>query len=267
MDAEIGIIGGSGLYSLIDGAEEVYPDTKYGKPSGPIAVGELEGRRVAFLPRHGKKHTIPPHKVPYRANIEALAQLGVKRIIATVAVGSLRPDYAPGEIAVLDQFVDLTRGRNDTFFDEDTVAHVSAADPYCPDLRSVAISVARNSGMQIHETGSVVVINGPRFSSRAESRAYSSQGHHLINMTQYPEVILAREKSLCYVGIALVTDYDAGLEGREDIKPVTNEQVSRIFGENVAKAKTIIHGMVRSMPRERSCSCPSSLDGAILTQK
>ncbi len=265
VDAEIGIIGGSGLYSMLENAEEVYPDTIYGKPSGPITVGEMHGRKVAFLPRHGKKHTIPPHKVPYRANIETFSQLCVKRIIATAAVGSLRPEYRPGEITIPDQFVNMTYGRHDTFFDGDIVAHVSSAEPYCAELRDLAINTGKNAGMQIHETGTVVVINGPRFSTKAESMTFSAQGHHMVNMTQYPEAILAREKSICYVGIALVTDYDAGLEGRPDIKPVTNDQVIKIFAENVSKAKEIIHGMIKSMPRERSCSCQRSLDGAIMT--
>lgn len=267
MDAEMGIIGGSGLYSMLENAEEVYPDTKYGKPSGPITVGELHGRKVAFLPRHGKKHTLSPHKVPYRANIDALSSLGVKRIIATAAVGSLRPEYAPGEIAIPDQFVNMTQGRHDTFFDEDTVAHISAAEPYCPELRNLAIISGKGTGMRMHETGTVVVINGPRFSTKAESRLLSVQGHHMVNMTQYPESVLAREKSICYVGIALITDYDAGLEGRSDIKPVTNDQVIKIFSENVSKAKEIIHSMIKSMPMNRSCNCQHSLDGAIMTHK
>ena len=251
----------------MENAKEVYPDTKYGKPSGPITVGMLNGRKVAFLPRHGKKHTLPPHKVPYRANIEALASLGVKRIIATAAVGSLKPEYPPGEIAIPDQFVNMTHGRPDTFFDDDIVVHISSAEPYCSELRSLAISTGKNSGMQLHETGTVVVINGPRFSTKAESRTLSSQGHHMVNMTQYPEVILAREKSICYVCLTLVTDYDAGLEGRLDIKPVTNDQVVKIFAENVSKAKKIIYSMIESMPQDRSCACPHSLGGAIMTHK
>ncbi len=266
MEASIGIIGGSGLYSLLDNAEDVAIETKYGKPSDLISVGTLAGVRVAFLPRHSKKHTIPPHKVPFRANIDALSQLGVKRIIATNAVGSLRSDYRPGEVAFFDQFVNATSGRHDTFFDENVVVHVSSADPYCPQLRKIAVESAKKEGIAAHETGTVVVINGPRFSSKAESRTFSSQGHHMINMTQYPEIMLAHERQMCYLGIALITDYDAGLEGRPDIKPVTNAEVMKIFADNVEKAKKIITDVVKGTPSERSCSCSRSLEGAQMTK-
>ena len=267
MEATIGIIGGSGLYSLLDNAEDVDVDTKYGKPSDVISIGTLAGVKVAFLPRHAKKHTIPPHKVPFRANIAALSQLGVNRIIATNAVGSLKPEYKPGFLALFDQFVNATNGRNDTFFDEDTVVHISSAAPYCPQLRKVALESAIKANIPIHERGTVVVINGPRFSSKAESRTFSAQGHHMINMTQYPEIMLAREKQMCYLGIALVTDYDAGLEGRSDIKPVTNDEVVKIFGENVDKAKKIITDVIKNMPKERTCTCSKSLEGAVMTHK
>ncbi len=267
MNPKIGIIGGSGMYSLLDSAEDVAVETRYGKPSDAISVGTLAGIKVAFLPRHGKKHTIPPHKVPYRANIDALSQLGVNRIIATNAVGSLKPEYRPGFLALFDQFVNVTNGRNDTFFDEDNVVHISSAEPYCPQLRKVAAEVARKADMPIHENGTVVVINGPRFSSKAESRTFANQGHHMVNMTQYPEVMLARERQMCYLGIALITDYDAGLEGRTDIKPVTNAEVTKIFGENVGKAKMMITNVVKSMPAERTCDCSKSLEGATMTQK
>ncbi len=267
MDATIGIIGGSGLYSLIDNADDVAVETKYGKPSDVISIGTLAGVKVAFLPRHAKKHTIPPHKVPYRANIAALSQLGVNRIIATNAVGSLKPEYKPGFLALFDQFVNATSGRNDTFFDEDIAVHVSSADPYCPQLRNIASVAARKAGIPIHETGTVVVINGPRFSSKAESRTFAAQGHHMINMSQYPEIMLAREKQMCYLGVALITDYDAGLEGRLDIKPVTNDEVVRIFGENVDKAKRIITEVIKNTPQERTCSCSKSLEGALMTKK
>lgn len=265
MDASIGIIGGSGLYSLLDDADKVKVKTKYGNPSDTIAIGTLAGVKVAFLPRHGSRHTIPPHKVPYRANIDAMAQLGVTRIIATNAVGSLRPDYKPGELAAFDQFVNLTNGRADTFFDEDVVVHVSSADPYCPDLRKLAVSVAKREKIAMHDSGTVAVISGPRFSSRAESRTLSSNGYHMVNMTQYPEVILARERRMCYLGIGLVTDYDVGLEGRADIHAVTAAEVSKIFGENVEKAKRIITGVVASNPADRKCQCSASLDGAVQT--
>lgn len=267
MDSEIGIIGGSGLYSLLENAEEVSVDTKYGSPSDKISVGTLAGVNVAFLPRHAKKHTIPPHKVPYRANIEALRKLGVKRIIATNAVGSLKPEYKPGFIALFDQFVNATNGRPDTFFDEGEVVHISSAEPYCPQLRSIAFDVGLKAGIAMHQSGTVVVINGPRFSTKAESRTFAAQGHHMVNMTQYPEIVLARERQMCYLGIALITDYDAGLEERMDIKPVTNAEVVKIFGENVDKAKRIITDVVKSVPKDRTCSCSKSLEGAVMTHK
>lgn len=266
MEATIGIIGGSGFYSLLQNAEEVNPDTKYGKPSGPITVGTISGRTVAFLPRHGTKHTIPPHKVPFRANIDALRSLGVKRIIATNAVGSLKEDYAPGELVFFDQYVNATHGRADTFYDEDVVAHVSMAEPYCSQMRNVAATTADKLKLKYHKSGSVVVVNGPRFSTKSESRMFSSHGFETINMTQYPEVALARERGICYLGIGMVTDYDVGLEGK-DIKPVTADQVVKIFEANVGKTRDLIMNLIPEAPGERTCACGSSMDGAIQTKK
>lgn len=266
MEATIGIIGGSGLYSLLEGAEEVSLETKYGKPSDAISVGTIFGVKVAFLPRHSKRHTIQPHRIPFRANIDALSQLGVVRVIATNAVGSLTPDYKPGELALPDQFVNATYGRHDTFFDEDVVVHVSSAEPYCPQLRGIAAGVAERENIPMHGSGTVVVINGPRFSSKAESKAFSAQGHHMIGMTQYPEIVLARERQMCYAGIALVTDYDAGLSSRTDIKPVTNTEVTRISNQNIEKAVRVISGMIKDMPSERRCECSRSLEGSIATK-
>lgn len=267
MEAEIGIIGGSGFYSLLKDAKTIRISTKYGETSDAITIGTIGGRKVAFLPRHGSKHTIPPHKVPYRANIEALKSLGVKRIIATNAVGSLRPDYKPGEIAIFDQFVNMTHGRHDTFFDEDTVAHISTAHPYCAELRTLAAALVKKNGIPVHESGTIVVINGPRFSTKAESKFFSSQGFDMIGMTQYPEVTLAREHGICYLGIGVITDYDAGLEGREDIKPVTMEEVMMIFSQNMDKTKKVVTDLIPEIPAYASCSCSKSLDGAIQTQK
>lgn len=266
MQAEIGIIGGSGFYSLLDDYEDVYIDTQYGKPSDSITLGKIGKRRVAFLPRHGRGHSIPPQKVPYRANIEALAKLGVRRIIATAAVGSLKEEYAPGQFVLFDQFVNMTHGRQDTFFDQNIVAHVSMAEPYCSSMRKKAAEVMKELKISHHESGSVVVINGPRFSSKAESRFFSSQGFETINMTQYPEAALAHEKALCYLGIGMVTDYDAGLEGRGDIKPVTVEEINRVFGENISKAKQLVAALVPKLATERKdCSCSKALDGAVIT--
>ncbi len=262
MNAEIGIIGGSGFYSMLANAESVQVETKYGKPSGAITVGTIEGRKVAFMPRHGSGHSIPPHKVPYRANIQALADLGVKRIIATGAVGSLNPDYKVGTIAAFSQFVNNTNGRNDTFFDE-TVAHVSMADPYCNEMRRIAAGVAKGKGREFKEDATVVVVNGPRFSTKAESVFFSKQGFDLINMTQYPEAALARERCICYLGLGIVTDYDAGLEGREDIRPVSNKEVLETFSMNVGKVKDLILSIIRETPDSRSCECGRALDSAM----
>ena len=267
MAAEIGIIGGSGLYSLLDNPEEVKVSTKYGSTSDVISVGTLSGREVAFLPRHARRHTIPPHRVPFRANIDAMSQLGVKRIIATNAVGSLSAQYKPGELAIFDQFINAAHGRHDTFYDEDTVAHVSSADPYCPQMRRIASNAAKRAGITVHGSGTVVVINGPRFSTRAESRMFGSHGAHMINMTQYPEVVLARERQICYLGIGLVTDYDAGLEGNSGIHPVTADEVAKIFDANVGKAKRIINEIVAELPTERACGCATAMEHAVQTKK
>ncbi len=265
MKAEIGVIGGSGFYSLLEGAETVNPDTEYGKPSDPITIGTIKGRGVAFLSRHGARHRIPPQNVPYRANIAALKGLGVKRIIATNAVGSLNPGFKPGEFAFFDQYVNMTHGRKDTFFDKDVVAHISSADPYCGELRALGVGTAERLGIKVHGDGTIVVINGPRFSTRAESMFFSRQGFDLINMTQYPEVALAREQSICYLGIGLVTDYDVGLEGRSEIAPVSAAEVGKIFNRNIENAKRLLLELIPEIPERRGCSCGSALDGAILS--
>ncbi len=265
MKAEIGIIGGSGFYSLMENPENVEIETEYGKPSDCVSVGEIGGKKVAFLPRHGRGHSIPPHKVPYRANIEALSKLGVRRIIATATVGSLKESYMPGDFVLFDQFMNMTHGREDTFYDGNTVAHVGMADPYCEDMRDTASKVLQEMKIKYHKKGTAVVINGPRFSSRAESRLFSSQGFETINMTQYPEAALAREKALCYLGIGLVTDYDAGLEGRGDIKPVSAGEIIKVFNENVHKAKLLLSELVPRISQERNCACSTALDGAVIT--
>lgn len=262
MDAEIGIIGGSGFYSMLEGAESIRIDTKYGKPSDMISIGSIEGRKVAFIPRHGSRHSLPPHRVPYRANIQALSDLGVKRIIATGAVGSLNPDYRVGTIAALSQFVNSTNGREDTFFDE-TVAHVSMADPYCDEMRSAAAGAANGKGLDFKESATVVVVNGPRFSTRAESAFFSRQGFDLINMTQYPEAALARERCMCYLGLGIVTDYDAGLAGTEGVKPVSNREVLEMFSRNVSRVKELILSIIKEMPESRGCECGKALDSAM----
>lgn len=267
MDAEIGIIGGSGFYSLLSDAEKKAIDTKYGKPSSEISIGKIGNKKVAFIARHGEKHTIPPHKVPYRANIEALSSLGVKRIIASSAVGSLKKEYAPGDFVFFDQYVNWTHGRADTFYDENVVAHVSNAYPYCGELRKQAEAAAKEAKIKYHNKGTIVIINGPRFSSRAESQFFSAQGFHAIGMTQYPEVALAREKAICYLGIGIVTDYDSGLEGRDDIKPVEFSEILSTFAKNVDKAKELVTRMVPSVSSERRCDCSKALGGAFHSGK
>ena len=190
--ADIGVFGGSGFYSLMDDVEEVAIDTPYGPPSDKLAIGLLKGKKVAFLPRHGKDHSIPPHKINYRANLWAMKELGVKKIIGPCAAGSLIPEFKPGDFVVVDQFINATSGRADTFFDGPNVTHVSAADPYCESLRALAFQKGREMGISIHDKGTIVVVNGPRFSTRAESRYFSMIGGQVINMTQYPEGYLAK---------------------------------------------------------------------------
>lgn len=246
--AAVGIFGGTGLYSLLTGdTRRVEVETPYGPPSDAVTIGDLGGRTVAFLPRHGATHRIPPHRINYRANIWAMKSLGVTDIIAPNACGSLQTHIAPGDIVVCDQFVDRTTGRIDTFYDGPVVTHVSAADPYCPILRDHAIASCAGEQVKCHPRGTVVVIQGPRFSTKAESRWFSAQGWEVINMTQYPECFLARELEMCYVNLSLITDYDAGLVG-EGAAPVTNQDVVDMFKANVAKLGRVIARMVDTLP-------------------
>jgi 5'-methylthioadenosine phosphorylase len=253
--ADIGVIGGSGLYALLDGATERVVSTPYGAPSDPITIAEVRGRRVAFLPRHGRDHRFPPHRIPYRANLWALRSLGVRQILAPCAVGGLRPELGPGTFVVPDQLIDRTSGRELTFYDTGAV-HVSFADPYCPVGRAAVLQAAR----QLHpvDGGAMVVIEGPRFSTRAESRWYAAMGGAVVNMTGHPEAVLARELALCYTTIALVTDLDAGVEVDHG---VTQEEVFRVFAENTAKLRGLLLGAVALLPEERTCTCAHALDG------
>ena len=254
-EASIGIFGGSGFYSLLDKVEEIAVETPYGAPSDMIAIAELSGRKVAFLPRHGKHHQLPPHMINYRANLWAMKSLGVKQIIGPCAAGSLQPHVKPGEFVVVDQFVNKTWGRKDTFFEGPITTHLPAADPYCSRLRQNAISNAKKLGITAHEKGTVVTIQGPRFSTRAESKEFSKNGWEVINMTQYPEGWLARELGICYVNIALITDYDVGLEENLDIKPVTHEEVLRVFNTNNDKLRNLLFAMIESLPVQPECEC------------
>jgi len=261
VSAEIGIFGGSGFYSLLEGAEEHSVETPYGEPSAPLTIGEIGGRRVAFLPRHGRRHELPPHSLPYRANLWAMKEIGVERVLGPCAAGSLQPHVKPGQFVICDQLVDRTSGRKDTFYDGPETTHIAFADPYCPTLRETAIKQAHDAGIDVHERGTVVVIQGPRFSTRAESRWFSSAGWEVINMTQYPESLLARELELCYVNISLITDYDVGLEG-EDVEPVSHEQVVKVFNENNSKLKDLLFRLVPAIPADRNCLCATALEGA-----
>ncbi len=258
--AEIGVFGGSGFYELLDNPQEFKVNTPFGAPSSPIMYGEIGGRTVAFLPRHSKDHSLPPHMINYRANVWAMKELGVGRIIGPNACGSLQPEVEPGHFVICDQFVDRTWGRKDTFYDGPFTTHVSSADPYCSIMREVATEKASALGITTHSSGTVVVIQGPRFSTRAESKWFASQGWEVINMTQYPECYLARELEICYCNISLITDHDAGAEG---VEPVSNEEVIRVFGENNHKLKDLLYSMIPALPVERDCACAHALDGAV----
>ena len=260
-EAEIGIFGGSGFYSFLEDVEEVDIETPYGKPSAPLTVGDVEGRRVAFIPRHGRQHQFPPHRVPYRANLAAMKAIGVERVIGPCAAGSLQPRVAPGHFVVCDQLVEYTSGREDTFFDGPETTHVGFADPYCPTMRDVAIGEGRGLDLDLHDRGTVVVVQGPRFSTRAESEFYRSQGWEVINMTQYPEAILARELELCFLNVSLITDYDVGVEG-EDVEGVSHELVIKVFNENLGKLRDLLFRVIPALPLERDCPCATALEGA-----
>ncbi len=267
MDAEIGIIGSYGIHEILTDAEETDADTKYGKPSSAVSVGAIGGRKVALIARHGKRHTIPPHTVPYLANMQALKDLGVKRVISTATVGSLKTDYKPGEFVLFDQFVNMSRGRKDTIFDGSQVTHVSTANPYCPEMRLVVSKASIDMDINLHNSGTIVVIDGPRFSTKAESKMFSDNGMDVINMTQYPEVALAREMGLCFIGIGTITDYDAGLEGAdEETKPVSFDEVQKRAVASAARLKQLLNYIVPKIPEKRSCSCSDSLKGAVVKE-
>jgi 5'-methylthioadenosine phosphorylase len=258
-EAEIGIFGGSGFYELVDDVEEVEVATPFGAPSASPVVGKLGGKRVAFIPRHGPRHELPPAQINYRANVWALKELGVRRIIGPCASGALRADLALGEFVVCDQFVDRTAGRADTFYEGPITTHVSAADPFCPDLRAVLIETARGLGIPVRESGTVVVVQGPRFSTRAESRWFQDLGWDVINMTAYPECHLARELELCYANISMVTDHDVGVEGAE---PVSTETVMRVFEENNARLRELLFAAIPKIGPQPDDTCANALRGA-----
>jgi len=257
----VGIFGGSGLYKFLDDVEEVAVDTPYGPPSARIRMGEIEGHKVAFMPRHGDEHTLPPHRINYRVNVWAMRQVGARRIVGPSACGSLRRDLAPGTFVLCDQFVDRTKGREDTFYDGPQTTHVSSADPYCADLGRTLAEAAREEGIEVVEGGAVVVIQGPRFSTRAETRWFSRAGWDVVNMTQYPEAWLARELELCYAGVMLVTDYDVGID---DIPPVSADGAFAVFGENLARLRALLFRAVPKIGPQPDDACASALASAIV---
>ncbi len=259
---EIGVFGGSGFYEWFADAETVTVETPYGPPSAPISVADVGGRRVAFLPRHGPRHTIPAPFVNYRANVWAMRELGVRRIIGPAAVGSLQRDLHPGDLVICDQFIDRTTGRSDTYYHGPEVVHISAADPYCPELRALAGRVAGEQALRFRPSGTVVVVQGPRFSTRAESRWYGRMGWDIVGMTQYPEVILARELEMCYLNLSLVTDYDAGLEGAPQVGAVQAHDVMRVLAANIARVRDLLATLIPMIPITPSCNCQRSLEGA-----
>jgi len=258
-DAEIGIFGGSGFYEFLESVETVEVATPFGEPSAPPVIGEIGGKRVAFLPRHGRRHELPPAQINYRANVWALKELGVRRIIGPCASGALRPDLELGEFVVCDQFVDRTVGRDDTFYEGPDTTHVSAADPYCPDLRRILVETAREHDISVRDEGTVVVIQGPRFSTRAESEWFQKMGWDVINMTAYPEGYLARELEVCYATIAMVTDHDVGVEGAA---PVSTETVMEVFTENNAKLRELLFAAIPKIGPQPEDICATALRGA-----
>jgi 5'-methylthioadenosine phosphorylase len=256
VQADIGVFGGSGFYEFMDDTETVQVETPYGMTSSEITIGTVAGKRVAFLPRHGANHAIPPHLINYRANVWAFKKLGVTRVISPCAAGSLQKYIRPGSFVICDQYVDRTHSRKDTFYDGPVTTHVSAADPYCPELRKYAHQAAQTCGIEYHPEGTVVVIQGPRFSTRAESNWFRSQGWEVINMTQYPEVHLCKELEMCVVNVSLITDYDTGIPG---IPPVSHEEVLKVFAANNENLKRLLLMFVEMLPTERTCGCGSVL--------
>jgi 5'-methylthioadenosine phosphorylase len=266
MDAgqPVGIFGGSGFYRFLEDVEEVPVDTPYGPPSAHIRLGEIEGARVAFMPRHGDEHALPPHRINYRANLWAMRQVGVRRIVGPSACGSLKPELEPGTFVICDQFVDRTRTREDTFYDGPQTTHVSAADPYCPDLSRLLVECARELGIRAVEGGTVVVIQGPRFSTRAESRWFTAAGWDVVNMTQYPEAWLARELELCYANVSLVTDYDVGLQEMPHVEPVSADAAFEVFSKNLDRLRALLFRAVPRIGPQPEDICASALDSAIV---
>jgi len=260
----VGVFGGSGFYQFLEDVEEAAIATPYGPPSARIRIGEIDGTRVAFMPRHGDHHELPPHRINYRANVWAMREVGAQRILGPCACGSLKPELEPGTFVVADQFVDRTRGREDTFYDGPQTTHVGAVEPYCVDLRATVVDAAKELGIHVVDGGTVVVIAGPRFSTRAESRWFAAAGWDVVNMTAYPECWLARELELCYLTIALVTDYDVGLEGIPGIEPVSVEAAFRVFADNLDRLRDLLFRAVPRIAPQPNDICANALGSAIV---
>lgn len=261
MLAEIGIIGGTGIYDpkLLKKAREVRVRTPHGPPSDAITIGELKDRRIAFLPRHSRKHTIRPTDINSRANIFALKKLGVQRVLAPATVGSLREDFKPGDVVFIDQFIDRTTRREQSFYTGKQVCHISVAEPMCPELKRAMIEAAGDANIDTHKTGTYVCIEGPRFSTKAESKMFKTWGADVVGMTLVPECVLAREAEMCYASIATVTDYDVWKD-----KPVSVDEVKKTMKENVEKVKRIIIKAIPQIPKERGCECKNALQNALV---
>lgn len=261
---QVGIFGGSGFYELLDDAREVEVETPYGAPSAPVVIGDIGGRAVGFMPRHGRAHELPPHRINYRANMWAMSHLGATDVVLPCAAGSLQPDVAPGHFVIADQVIDRTSGRADTFYDGPETTHVSFAEPYDDEMRRTAIATARRLDIPIHERGTIVVVQGPRFSTKAESRWFSTMGWEVINMTQYPEVILARELQMAALNISLITDYDVGLADDPDVEEVSHEAVVAAFTANNAKLRELLFALIPDLPLSPDRPALHALEGARL---
>jgi 5'-methylthioadenosine phosphorylase len=257
----VGVIGGSGLYELkgLDALEDRALSTPYGEPSAPYLVGEIADIKVAFLPRHGKRHNFPPHRINYRANIWGFKELGAKRIISVNASGGINTSFKPGEIVLLDQVIDMTQGmRLSTFYDGEEVVHVDFTEPYCPELRKALLGAASRAGIKVKKTGTYICVNGPRLESRAEIKHYDRIGADVIGMTSMPEASLARELEICFSAIAVVTNYAAGLAG----KKLTTEEVVKIMGDANDSLKNLLEEALALIPSKRACQCKDALSGA-----
>jgi 5'-methylthioadenosine phosphorylase len=256
----LGIFGGSGFYELLENSEEFDVSTPFGVPSDKLMKGILDGKEVVFLPRHGRGHKIPPHKINYRANLWAMKELGVKRILAPSAVGSLRREITPGTFVICDAYIDRTRGREDTFFHGPEVRHMTSVDPYCAGFRAQALAACKAVGVPTHDGGTVVVINGPRFSTVPESRWFSSLGASVIGMTGYPEVVLANELGICYAAVGLVTDYDAGLHNEAGLAASSAQEILATFKKNIENVRKVVLEVVKNYNENDCARCREKVE-------